>query len=401
MKALLPLAYNKGVRIITNMGAADSISAAQCVEKVAKKMNLPIRVACIIEKSEKEAWTYLGVDCILDALKTGAHVILSGRVADPSLFLAPMIYHLGWSLDTTNQDNCQRLSQGTAAAHLLECGCHLTGGYFSHPHDRDLGLEQLCNLSLPFAEVWQDGKVYLAKQAGSGGELSVRTCAQQLLYEIHDPQNYITPDLVADFSQVRFSPRGSDVILMTGARGKDRPKQLLRLVSSIGRWKSWAEISYGGVDCIKRALQAEQLVRQWMERDHCLNSVRNVHCSIIGANSLYLDKQTKHANEVRLRFDGLFDTKEMACVLCEEVMALYTNGPAGGAGVTTGCKYEIGLHREFVDRQLVSWVVQSSCTQATMCVGETECKNDRKSITDLYTHTTTEYIPPEIGRAHV
>lgn len=338
-------------------------------------------------------WTYLGADAIseaLDKLNTEQthplhtkplRMLITGRVADPSLFLGAMIHEFRW-----NMDDLPKLAQGTAAAHLIECGCHVTGGYFSHPQGRNLGIDELVTMSLPYVTVSADGNVVLRKLAGSGGELSQRTCAKQLLYEVENPKRYITPDIIADFSQVHFCPITNDAVAVHGARASRGPGTLLRLLPKDGGWSASAEISYGGLGCEQRAQTASQLVMHWLQDIWGEEVTSRIHVSMIGRDSLYGSSnipkvystaQTQDHSiwrrifsvfrsricidkvidlpEVRLRLAGRFSCEEHAKALCDEVMALYTNGPAGGAGVSSKYIKEIALRRQFVDRSAVVW----------------------------------------------
>ncbi|KAK8464877.1 hypothetical protein PHAVU_010G096000 [Phaseolus vulgaris] len=304
--------------------------------------------------------TYLGAAPIVRCLeKYQPNVIITSRIADAALFLAPMVYELGW-----NWDELEHLAQGSLAGHLLECGCQLTGGYFMHPGDqyRDMSFLQLLDLSLPFAEICFDGQVCVAKAEGSGGVLNLSTCAEQLLYEVGDPAAYVTPDVVINFQDVSFSPLSSSRVLCLGAKPStvSVPDQLLQLVPLDCGWKGWGEISYGGYECVKRAKAAEYLVRSWMEEifpglNHRILSY------IIGFDSLKATSSNGNehsqitSEDIRLRMDGLFEQKEQALQFTREFIALYTNGPAGGGGISTGYKKENLLQKNLVKREEVFW----------------------------------------------
>ncbi|KAK4266817.1 hypothetical protein QN277_023687 [Acacia crassicarpa] len=376
IRTLLPLAAERGTCIITNMGAMDPLGAQAKVLEIASSLGLNVSVAvaheisttnlgsgCLPERlhnMEGGVSTYLGAAPIVHCLeKYQPNVIITSRVADAALFLAPMVYELGWNWDDLNQ-----LAQGTLAGHLLECGCQLTGGYFMHPGDkyRDIPFEQLLDLSLPYAEICFDGQVCIAKAEGSGGVLNFSTCAEQLLYEVGDPGAYVTPDLVVDFQNVSFLPSSSCRVLCMGAKpsAKPFPHELLQLVPKECGWKGWGEISYGGYECVKRAKAAEFLVRSWMEESFPnLNSqilsyiigFDSLKATIIDGNSSSLET----SEDIRLRMDGLFTQKEHAVQFTREFTALYTNGPAGGGGISTGLKKEVLLEKRLVRREDVFW----------------------------------------------
>ncbi|KAF8379471.1 hypothetical protein HHK36_028907 [Tetracentron sinense] len=398
MLLLLPLAVESGTCIITNMGAMDPLGAQEKVVDIASSLGLNITIAVahevslaksgsmsLLERSymmEGGVSTYLGAAPIVQCLeKYKPHVVITSRVADAALFLGPMVgnfisssqicgvYELGW-----NWNDLKQLAQGSLAGHLLECGCQLTGGYFIHPGDkyRDISFQQLLDLSLPFAEVSFDGKVCVAKADGSGGVISSSTCAEQLLYEIGDPGAYITPDVVIDLREVSFQSLSSNKVFCDGAKPSDKciPDKLLQLLPKDYGWKGWGEISYGGYGCVERAKAAEFLVRSWMEE--VLPDVNNCIVSyIIGLDSL----KTTNINEVislgsntediRLRMDGRFELKEHAVHFVNEFTALYTNGPAGGGGISTGHKKEIILEKELVGRECVFWRTGAEHTKTT------------------------------------
>ncbi|XP_022942203.1 uncharacterized protein LOC111447321 isoform X2 [Cucurbita moschata] len=365
MKLLLPLAVKRNICIITNMGAMDPPGAQQNVIEIASSLGLSVSVAVAYEVSVKESGisTYLGAAPIVECLeKYHPNVIITSRVADAALFMAPMVYELGW-----NWDDFLRLSQGTLAGHLLECGCQLTGGYFMHPGDkhRSMPFQQLLDISLPYAEIDCDGKVYVAKAEETGGLLNFSTCAEQLLYEIGDPSAYITPDLVVDLSNVSFCSISSSKVFCSGAKPSIQvvPEKLLQLAPKDCGWKGWGEISYGGRECVLRAKAAEYLVRSWMEE--VLNGVnQHIVSYIIGLDSLKASINSSSVEDIRLRMDGLFETKEHALLFVREFTALYTNGPAGGGGISTGYKKEIVLEKQLVGREHVFWQTGVKCTKA-------------------------------------
>jgi hypothetical protein len=162
---------------------------------------------------------YLGVAPIVTALAEAADVVVTGRVADPALFAAPLVHEFGWAED----DWCS-LGRGIAVGHLLECAGQITGGYFADPGYKDVA--NLVRLGFPLAEVKPDGTAVITKVAGSGGMVSVKTCKEQLLYELHDPARYHQPDVVADFSGVRLEQVGSDRVRVCGASGSPRTGML-------------------------------------------------------------------------------------------------------------------------------------------------------------------------------
>ncbi|KAL6290237.1 hypothetical protein ACE6H2_007747 [Prunus campanulata] len=419
MRLLLPLAVERGTCIITNMGAMDPHGAQEKVIEIASSLGLSVSVAVAHEisvtntgsgSSHEKSYimeggisTYLGAAPIVECLeKYQPNVIITSRVADAALFLAPMIYELGW-----NWDSLEQLAQGSLAGHLLECGCQLTGGYFVHPGDksRNMSFSQLLDLSLPYAEISSDGKVFVAKAEGTGGVLNFSTCAEQLLYEVGDPGAYITPDVIIDIRDVSFYPLSSCKVLCAGAKPSavSVPDKLLRLVPKDCGWKGWGEISYGGYECVKRAEAAEFLVRSWMEEvipgvsSHVVSYI--IGLDSLKATSLSDSASSRTVSDIRLRMDGLFKLKEHAVHFVREFTALYTNGPAGGGGISTGHKEEIILEKYLVKREHVLWrtaVKHTTALTSNICLPH----ESALSITQAdEVHSSTNSDSPFIGSA--
>src|SRR5690606_14915461 len=141
---------------------------------------------------------YIGAQPIAEALRAGAEIVVCGRVADPSLVLGPAMAHYGW-----REDDWDVLGRATMAGHLLECGAQVTGGYFADPGHKDV--PGLAHIGYPVAEIGADGHCEIFKPAGTGGCVDVRTVKEQLLYEIHDPAAYLTPDVTADLTMAHLS----------------------------------------------------------------------------------------------------------------------------------------------------------------------------------------------------
>ena len=228
MEAVLATCLGNGVRIVTNAGAANPRGAAAVVVAIARALGLQPRIAVVTgddvldvvdDPDALSANVYLGSGPIVDALDDGADVVLTGRVADASLFAAPVLHAHGWPAD-----DWDRVAHALVAGHLLECAGQLTGGYFADPGVHDVS--GLAELGFPFADVGRDGSVEVSKLPGTGGVVDTRTCTQQLLYEVHDPAAYVTPDAVVDLSDVRLQEVATDRVAVTGVRGAPPPDTL-------------------------------------------------------------------------------------------------------------------------------------------------------------------------------
>ena len=371
MEAVLPLCAGKGIRIISNMGAANPRAAAARTREIAARLGLRhLRIAAItgddvlpllregidIDDSLEgplpapgkiiSANAYLGAQPIVEALAAGADIILTGRVADPALFLAPLAHEFGWPLD-----NWDLLGQGTVVGHLLECAGQLTGGYFADPGYKDV--PNLARLGFPIAEVSDDGAAVFTKVEGSGGLLNRATCTEQLLYEIQDPSAYFTPDVVADFSQVSIRELGPDRVHVSGGRGRARPASLKVSVGYHDGYIGEGQISYAGPNAVRRA----QLAREILAARLAARDLSELRFDFIGIDSIHgqrLSPQALPPYEVRLRAAGRSASLRGAALVPREVEALYTNGPAGGGGAAGSTREIIAVHSILIPRERVS-----------------------------------------------
>jgi hypothetical protein len=366
MDSLLPLLINKKVRLITNMGAANPLAAAECVIEIAKRKSLKLRVAAItgddvfskISFGEKAAETnqpieksglpvsanaYLGTEGIIEALQSKADIIITGRVADPSLFVAPMIHEFGWPTE-----HFDLLGKGTVLGHLMECAGHITGGYFADPGKKDV--PGMAELGHPFVDVFQDGSGIISKVEGTGGVVNLLTAKEQLLYEVINPHEYYTPDVVADFSSVKLEEAGMNRVKVTGGTGKEKPATYKVSVGYQAFYLGEGEITYGGPNATNRAKLAGEIVHKRLA-----SSFPEIRVDLIGQNSVHGDTISVPSQpyEVRLRVAGKSSAASQAALIGEEVEALYTNGPGGGGGVRKNVTEVIGIVSTFIPRSNV------------------------------------------------
>lgn len=367
MEAVLPHCAKNGTRIISNMGAANPRAAAAETAVIARRLGLTgLRIAWVagddvlhlippslassvaIDPREQfiSANAYLGIEPLLECLRQRADVILTGRVADPSLFLAPIVYEFAWPLDDWN-----RLGQGTAVGHLLECAGQLTGGYFADPGAKDV--PGLASLGFPIAEVDETGAAILTKLPGSGGALTIDTCKEQILYEVHDPSRYITPDVTADFSAIQFTSIAPHGIRVSGARGSQRPAELKVSVGLYTGFIAEGQISYAGPGALARAALARDILKarlNWIP-------TADLQIDFIGLSAIHgeaLSTPMGEPYEVRLRAAARFFDEHQGLRLMHEVESLYVNGPAGGGGVTTNMRENIAVEPAFLPRDCVT-----------------------------------------------
>ena len=296
---------------------------------------------------------YIGHEGIEGCLAEGADVVITGRVADPAIFMAPAIHEFGWSLE-----DWDKLGKGTMMGHLLECGGQVTGGYFAEPGKKDV--PGLGHLGFPIAEIGEDGSFFVTKVPEAGGMVTVETCSEQIVYEIHDPENYLTPDVVADFKQVRFTQAGKDKVQVEGAAGKPKTETFKCSVGYKDCYIGDGEISYGGPGCLARAKLALEIVKERLELV-APGQFDELKFDLIGCNSLYWnpDRQCgQEPSEVRVRVAGRAKSKAVADLVPNEVEALYTNGPAGGCGAVKRTRDIVSVASILVSRHDVKPEVQ-------------------------------------------
>jgi hypothetical protein len=346
---LLPLAFRHGVRVVTNMGAANPLAAGRVTRDLLNSLGLGGRVAVVTGDDvladldlDAPAWetgrplrehgeivsanAYLGADALLPALS--ADVVITGRVADASLFLAPLADRLGWGLD-----DLPRVAAGTLVGHLLECAGQLTGGYFADPGYQDV--PDLHDLGFPFADVEPDGAARIGKLPGTGGVLSRATVREQLLYEVTDPAAYLTPDVALDVRGVTITESGVDVVRVAGARGTARPELLKVSVGYRAGSKVEAEISYAGPNAARRAVLAAEVVTTRL-------SGVPLRAEVLGGET-----------DCRLRVAAISHDRALLDRVGDEVESLYTNGPAGGGGVRVHVTEVIGIASTTIPRAAV------------------------------------------------
>lgn len=366
MRAILPACRRNGVRVISNMGAANPRAAALQTVEIARTLGLHgLRIACmegddvlLLKDSFKafddqplpahpmiiSANAYLGADALAEVLDRGADVVLTGRVADPSLFLGALIHSFGWNLASWDL-----LGQGTAVGHLLECAGQLTGGYFADPGYKDV--PNLDRLGFPLAEVVEDGSAMLTKVEGSGGLISLQTCREQILYEVLNPSAYITPDVIADFTGIRFDQQARGAMRVSGAKGQARPQDYKVSIGVDDGVIAEGQISYAGPGALPRA----ELARQILEKRLAHIGADDLRIDLIGLSSMHGppgDWPTPY--EVRLRVAARFTREIDAVRLTREIESLYLNGPAAGAGVTFSVRENIAIVPALIARELVT-----------------------------------------------
>lgn len=373
LRPVLADCLRHGITIVGNFGAANPKGAARRIAALAQELGLAApRIAVVsgddLSGSEHRATlrqalggeldearfvcanAYLGAFEIAAAIRAGAQVVVTGRVADPSLVLGPALAHHGW-----HPEDWDALAGATMAGHLLECGAQVSGGYFADPGRKDVpGLD---DVGFPIAEIAADGSCIVSKASGTGGLVDVRTVKEQLLYEVHDPAGYLTPDVVADISAADVTQLGPDRVRLSGVRGHAHTPTLKACVFFDGGWLGEAEISYAGPNAEARARLAMDVMTRRCGADMPLRFDLIGVASILGDDSnRWLQTQPPGAapvHDVRLRVAGRHEDAAVVDRLLREVTALWTCGPAGGGGVRTNKRQRLSMRSGLVPRDRV------------------------------------------------
>ncbi|MEZ5738565.1 MAG: acyclic terpene utilization AtuA family protein [Burkholderiaceae bacterium] len=372
LRALLPVCRRTGTRIVTNMGVANPKGAAVAAQSLARSLGLKgISIAYVegdeitdrlsadqplpeigstvggVGQTVVGANVYLGVEHLLPAIQSGADLVIVGRFADPSLFLAPAIAHYGWA-----QDDWQTMGRGTAVGHLLECGMQITGGYFADPPYKTT--PNLAHCGFPMAEITSDGRCVLTKLPQAGGAVTIQTVKEQLLYEVQNPAAYLTPDVTADFSGAQLSELGPNRIAVDGITGRERPETLKVTVGFDGGYQGEAGISYAGPGAATRAMLAREILADRINNLHkCRGRLR---LDLIGMASLHATAHpARHPESTDVRVHVAFASheREQVELVMWEVESLLCCGPAGGGGFRGQIVPKVVTHSAFIGRDQV------------------------------------------------
>jgi len=275
LRDVLPACVQRGIRIITNAGGVNPLGCRAAVEALARELGLSDRVKVAIVAGDDlysnlddllasgepltnmdtgqalseirhrvlSANAYLGAAGIVKALERGANVIITGRVADAAVTLAPMMFEFGWS-----PADWDRVAAGVVAGHIIECGAQCTGGNFT-----DWWLvKSYKRMGFPIVEAEEDGSFVVTKHPNTGGLVSVHTVAEQIVYEIGPPA-YMTPDVVARFDSIHLEQEGPDRVRVTGARGEAAPEKLKVSISYHAGWRAFGRLAVTGPEALAKA----------------------------------------------------------------------------------------------------------------------------------------------------
>lgn len=346
MQRVLPGCLRRGTKIVSNQGWINPEGAAERIVHWLRELGAPrVKVAAIsgslitervldladrvledgrptasLKDALVSAEAYLGAEPIVAALREGAQIVVTGRVADPSIFMAPMMHEFGWdALDHA------RVGPGNGIGHLLECGAQVTGGYFADPGFKDV--PEPWNLAFPIAEVDGNGSAVVSKVAGTGGAVNLMTVKEQLFYEVHDPGNYITPDVVVDFTTAELEEVGPDRVRVARISGKPRTPTLKVSIACMEGFIGEDMFFYAGPGALRRAELAKTILE---ERFRIVGlDAEEVRIDFVGLNAIHGPLSPKNAAEpyeIAVRVAARTKTRAEALKVGREVDGMAVSG---------------------------------------------------------------------------
>ncbi len=361
IEATLQEIKKDGVKVISNAGGVNPLACKDAILQVAKKAGITgLNVAVVdgddilpgldeliagghhlnnmetgepiasVKESLLSANVYFGCRPIVEALEKGADIIITGRVTDTGLTLAPMIYEFGW-----DYEDFDLMSAGTIAGHIIECGGQVSGGNFTDWET----VNNLVNIGFPIIEAHPDGSFYVTKHEGTGGLISEMTVKEQLLYEIGNPSEYITPDCIADFTSIQLKQEGKDRVKVWGITGKPATPTYKISASYIDGYKLSSTLVYSWPDALKKAKVAGDIL---LKRAGKLGiTFRDTNVEFVGLNSCNEDKgelkkDQSDLNEVQMRISVQGDSKQGLERFAKEIAPLILTGPSGVTGFAGG-----------------------------------------------------------------
>ena len=359
-RRVLPTCREKGIKIIANAGGVNPVACREALAEVIRELGLPGMKIGIIEGDDilddlesliaggeafknmdngqplapyldkvTTANVYIGAEPIVKALSQGADIVITGRATDPSIVLAPLIYEFGWSIDDMNL-----MAAGTIAGHIVECGAQCTGGNFVHWQE----IPDMARIGYPVIEALPDGTFAVTKHPGTGGRVSIETVTSQLVYEMGDPANYITPDCIADFTSIQLKEDGPDRVAVSGIRGRPATETYKVSISFHEAYKLVSQLTVAGPDAVEKAKLCAEIVFDRVELDGVSFTDEEKFVEIVGTNVCHVGIVPAPANpaEVNLRIGARSIDMAKLERLGMEIVPLVTSGPPGVTGFAGG-----------------------------------------------------------------
>jgi hypothetical protein len=382
MRRVLPQLKAKGIRVVANAGGVNPEACRAAVLAVAKQLGITgLKIATVTgddvlarlpefraqglrlanmdtgeglfdaPREILSANVYLPTQAMVEALDTGSDIVLTGRCTDPGLTLAPLIHEFGWAAD-----DWHRLAAGTIAGHILECGAQATGGNFT----RWWEVPELWNVGYPIAECAEDGTFVITKHPGTGGLVTVATVSEQLVYEMGDPEHYLTPDVVADFSSLRLEQAGTDRVRVSGVQGQPRTPFLKVSGAYLKGYKATGQLVLSGPRALEKARLCADIV--WRRLQAAGFEYEHTDAEFLGASTVHAGMAPAPADpaEIVLRLSVKDRDRAKVERFGRELAPLVTAGPAGVTGFAGGrpkAQEIVAYWPALLPRELVTWAV--------------------------------------------
>ena len=344
----------RGVKVIANAGGVNPAACAREVLRVAPGMRVAVVLGddvysrldeflakgyemrdmdtgapiSTIRDRIQSANAYIGAFPMAEALATGADVVIAGRSTDTALTLAPMVHRFGWK-----PDEYDKLAAGTIAGHIIECGAQCSGGNCQVDWQ---SIPDMANIGYPIVEAEPDGSFAVTKHPAAGGRVSTDTVKEQLLYELGDPKNYITPDCVADFTSIRLEDAGPDRVRVSGIRGGPGTPFLKLSISYADGWKATGTLVYSWPQALEKAQAADQIVRRRVAGLGL--GFDEIYTEFFGVNACHGAAAPPNPDppEVQVRIGVRGPDRKAVDRFTRELIPLVLNGPPGATGFGEG-----------------------------------------------------------------
>lgn len=360
VERVLPKCREKGIKIVANAGGVNPQACRQAVAETIRKLGISgVRIGVVegddiladlpslIESGEEfrnmdtgellapfvdkvmSANVYIGAEPIVEALQQGADIVITGRATDPSVVVAPMMYEFGWTMD-----DFHKLAAGTIAGHIVECGAQCTGGNFVGWKD----IPNMAKIGYPIIEARPDGTFSVTKHDNTGGRVNVQTVTSQLVYEMGDPAQYITPDCIADFTSIQLKQEAEDRVHISGITGAKATDTYKVSLSYKDGYKLVGQLTVAGPDAVEKAKLCADIVFDRVALDGVEFAPEERFIEIVGTNVCHagiVNAPTEPA-EVILRIGAKGHDKEKLNRLGMEIVPLVTSGPPGVTGFAGG-----------------------------------------------------------------
>ncbi len=356
---ILPDIVSKNIKVITNGGGVNPEACRDAIFAAARKRGIKIKVGIVLEDNILDsidsllasghklknmetgeslkgvrdrvlsANVYFGAWPIVEALRQGAQIVITGRTTDTGLTLAPMIHEFGWAAD-----DWDKMAAGTVAGHILECGAQSSGGNFSADWK---SVKDFTNIGFPIAEAYPNGEFIITKHPKTGGVVSRASVAEQLLYEIGDPREYITPDCVADFTSIQLEDLGKDRVRVYDIKGRPSTEFYKVSMSYNDGYSAQGTLTYTWPDAMEKARLSDKILRGRLKKAGC--TFEEMRTEYLGFNSCHgLLTQTKESDveEVVVKFAVRGQDKNSIIEFGKNIAPLILTGPPSVTGFAGG-----------------------------------------------------------------